>query len=108
MEKSANKRWKESGTTLSFKEWIERENQKKDSFLSFDSNVPAPTHISETAQQILDDQKRSIEQTIGLKNPYTATNATVFGLDRKVLVFSGLLVAASIGYLVYGRIKKNK
>jgi hypothetical protein len=29
MEKSANKKWKESGTTLSFKEWIDRENKKK-------------------------------------------------------------------------------
>ena len=30
MEKSANKRWKESGSTLSFKEWIERENRKNE------------------------------------------------------------------------------
>ena len=28
MEKSANKRWKESGSTLTFKEWIDRENKK--------------------------------------------------------------------------------
>ena len=30
MEKSANKKWKESGSSLSFKEWIERENRKKE------------------------------------------------------------------------------
>ena len=32
MEKSANKRWKESGSTLTFKEWIDRENKKNQEF----------------------------------------------------------------------------
>lgn len=107
MEKSANKRWKESGTTLSFKEWIERENQKKASFISFDSNTQPSSTLSKTASEILEDQRKSIEKTIGLKNPYNVSNTTVFGLDKKVLAFSGLIVAASLGYYIYGRIKKK-
>ena len=44
MEKSANKRWKESGTTLSFKDWIDIENKKEESkknYLSF--SIPKPS-----------------------------------------------------------------
>lgn len=108
MEKSANKRWKESGTTLSFKEWIERDNLKKDSFINFDSGLPDPSPISDTAKNILEEQKKSIEQTIGLKNPDSIDNTTIFGLDKKVLMFSGLVISASLVYFFYGRIKKNK
>ena len=61
MEKSANKKWKESGSTLTFKEWIDRENKKNGSseqgtFIPFDG-VPSPdtSSINDTLRQAEND-----------------------------------------------------
>ena len=51
-KKSANKIWKESGSTLSFKEWIERENIPKlyvDANTDFKQN---PEYKNEILQKI--------------------------------------------------------
>jgi hypothetical protein len=92
--KSMNKLWKESGTTLTFKEWLERENNKKvetkENFLPFNA----------------DDV---INSKIEIKTPNTniPNKKKVLGLDKSVIIFSGVLIAASIGYYVYTKIKKK-
>lgn len=88
-KKSANKLWKESNTTLSFKEWIDRENKKKTenqtgNFLPFNAGVPADV-IKDTLSQ----SKNELMSSAGYKPE--ATNQTVLGLDKKILVFSDLL-----------------
>lgn len=94
--KSMNKLWKESGTTLTFKEWLERENNKKvetkDNFLPF------------TADDIIN---KKIEIKTPTDKPKTPNKKKVLGLDRNVVIFSGVLIAASIGYYVYTKIKKK-
>jgi hypothetical protein len=108
MEKSANKKWKESGTTLTFKEWIERENQKKEpegNFIPFDAT---PTSNSNVVQEILDSSKQSIEETAGYKTPEKANPNLVLGLDKKILIFSSLLIVGSLAYYFYDRLKKKK
>jgi hypothetical protein len=107
MEKSANKRWKESGSTLSFKEWINRENEKKDgkNFLPFDSM----SIQTDTANQI----SQSIKEDIyGLEDtPTIATSidqSKVLGIDKSILILSGLLIAASLTYYLIKRAKANK
>jgi hypothetical protein len=114
MEKSANKLWKESGSTLSFKEWINRENQKKESggnFIPFNATQP-----SDAAQQILDaslqssnqilaDESAQIKAQAGYKT--TPTPNTVLGLNSSVLVLSTLLIAGSLTYYFYTKLNKK-
>ncbi len=123
MEKSANKRWKESGTSLSFKEWIDRENKKEETdnstfipfigenrnFASLDAVVPdissaTPdiSSISTTIQQ----EKAFIQTDSGFKN--TANNSNVLGLNKGILLFSGAVIAGSLGLYFYYRFKQRK
>ena len=106
MEKSANKKWKESGTTLTFKEWIDRENQKKEpqgNFIPFDA-----TPNYDVVQEILDRQKEDIQEISGYKTPEKANPNLVLGLDKKILVFSSLLIIGSLAYYYYDRLKNKK
>ena len=106
--KSANKRWKESGTTLSFKEWIERENSKEhlpqaeiSSFIPFNGGDSAASAINDTIKAAQQD----IKQSSGYVD--AASKDTVFGLDKRILIFSGILVASSLGFYFYTKMKKK-
>ena len=98
MEKSANKRWKESGSTLSFKEWIDRDNKKKESkgYFGWDATItPDTSAIDASLNQV----------NIGYKTPADASNTTL-GLDNNVLIIASVLIVGSIGIYVYKRLKK--
>lgn len=105
MEKSANKRWKESGTTLSFKEWIERENTKEvpDSMGSF---IP---FNGDSASSVINDTIKAAQQDIKVSSGYvgSVSKDTVFGLDKRILIFSGILIASSLGFYFYTKMKKK-
>lgn len=92
--KSMNQLWKESGTTLTYKQWRERESNKqietKENFLPFN------------AEDVID---KKLE--IKTKNPNTPNKKKVLGLDTSIVIFSGVLIAASIGYYVYTKIAKK-
>jgi hypothetical protein len=109
MEKSANKRWKESGSTLSFKEWIERENRKNEpeevNFLPFvGDTIKVDTSIIEkTIQEAKDD----LVKTSGYKTISSEKSSTVFGLDKNILLFSTILIAGSLGFYFYSKYKKK-
>jgi LPXTG-motif cell wall-anchored protein len=95
MEKSYNQRWKESGTTLSYKEWRRREDDKMASFTTPSlQNNPA-------YQKTVDDMKKAG----GYKE--TTSGKTTFGINNSVLVIGGLIVVGAIGFVVYKKIKKN-
>jgi hypothetical protein len=102
MEKSANKRWKESGTSLSFKEWIDRENKKNEpqgNFLPFESDI---------RNQLQDAIRNEVGDELRTGYKPTAENKKVFGLDKGVLIFSGILIAGSLGMYFYKRLKEKK
>jgi hypothetical protein len=115
MEKSANKRWKESGSTLSFKEWIERENRKNEpeevNFLPFVGDTlyqqikkPIDSSIIEkTIQEAKDD----LVKTSGYKTISNEKSSTIFGLDKNILLFSSILIAGSLGFYFYSKYKKK-
>jgi hypothetical protein len=104
-KKSANKIWKESGSTLSFKEWIERENKKKESVNEFVPFNGENLIGQDTIQKTLDESKAYINSISGAK---TASNPNlIFGLDKRVLVFSTLIIAGSLGYYFYNKLKKK-
>lgn len=108
MEKSANKRWKESGSTLTFKQWLDREDKKNDSkssnFLPFDS-----PSLSQTQQQINDSIKSDIQNVdIGINNNYQEDKTKFLGLDKTTFVFAGILILGSLTYYFIKRAKANK
>jgi hypothetical protein len=112
MEMSANKKWKMSGSTLSFKEWIDRENKKKEPEGNFIPFVPDTssfnTSVSDTINQTLQEERDYIAKTAGYKSGNTLDKNTIFGLDKKVFIFSSLLVVGSLTYYFYSRLKKKK
>ena len=103
-EKSMNKLWKESGTTLSFKEYVDRENKKKSSEGNFFNLTGTETVSALIDKTISDTTKVTIPKT-GLKS--TANPNLVLGLDKRIIIFSAVLIVASIGYYVYVKNKKK-
>ena len=102
MEKSANKKWKESNSTLSFKDWIDRENKKKEPEGNFIPFILEPNNI---VQDTLNREKEYISKDIGYKTVEQADNEKVLVLDVRVLAFSGILIVGSIFMYFY---KKKK
>jgi hypothetical protein len=105
MSKSMNKLWKESGTTLSFKEFCDRENKKKEAknFMTFTSN---PTPADLVSQEL--GAEGNLATPIVIAGQKTlATPNTTLGLNNSVLIFSTVLIVAAIGYYVYEKSKKK-
>jgi hypothetical protein len=94
MEKSANKLWRESGTTLSFKEWINRENQKKEE-----------TKLSFIGQPLV---QNTINATYNTNDDAPTNPSSVLGLNKGVLIASSVLVLGSLGYYFYRRLKTRQ
>ena len=94
MEKSYNQMWKDSGTTLSYKEWRRREDDK---MASFDGITP----IQET------DSYKKTQEEIAKKSGYKKdiSGKTTFGINNGVLILAGILIFGSIGYVIF---KKKK
>lgn len=103
MMKSANQLWRDSNTTLSFKEWLQREKEKyanmdgsNQSFNNFIPNVQLQSRINETLEQIRTDT--------GYKKE--AKKNTVLGLNQTVLIIAGVIIVGAIGYKIYKNYKK--
>ena len=115
MEKSANKRWKESGSTLTFKEWIERENRKNEpedvNFLPFVGDtlyqIKKPTLDSSNIEKTIQEAKDDLVKSSGYKTISSEKSSTIFGLDKNVLLFSTILIAGSLGFYFYTKYKKK-
>lgn len=90
-DKSKNQLWKESGTSLTFKEWMDREVQKG-TFVTKD---------------VLDNSSATIKKITGLnEKPSPNINSdTILGLNKWVVLSSILVIGFAISYNVY---KKNK
>lgn len=95
MEKSYNQRYKESNTTLSYKEWRKREDEK---MASFDGTIPK---LSDTAQyqKTLEEMRKKS----GLQTELKGKN--IFGINYKVFLVSGAIILGVVAYKLY---KKNK
>ena len=94
-EKSANKLWRESGTTLSYKEWRNRENAKKqDTTLSF------------IGEQNVKDTLNSVYTSASNNTTTPQNSSSVLGLNKTVLIVSGVVIATSLAYYFYRKFKK--
>lgn len=98
MEKSLNQRWKESNTTLSYKEWRRREDDK---MASFDGLSSIKEKV--VGSSILDKAKADMKVKGGYKEEISTKN--VLGINKYVLVVGAILIVGAIGYKLYKRKK---
>jgi hypothetical protein len=98
--KSANQLWKESNTTLSFKDWIEREKEKGEI-------IPNKKFkgIDGIETDALDTTK--FENVLGINkvNQPTLDKNKVFGLNKWLLLSSLAVIGGALAYKIYN---KNK
>jgi hypothetical protein len=98
LSKSANQLWKESGSSLPFKNWIEREknkgvfiHNKKMEYLSVDGENENDEIIQQVIDDVLNDKKQK-------EKPKT--------ISKPVVIGSVVLVSVAIWYKLYQKYKK--
>lgn len=95
MNKSANQLWKESGTTLSFKDWLSREKEKFSNADGGVDNFIKNKPLNESIQKTLEVMKKNS----GLKQDIS--NKTIFGINQNVVIVGGIIVLGAIAYKIY-------
>jgi hypothetical protein len=97
MQKSYNQLWKESGTTLSYKEWRRREDEK---MASFNGVSPKDSLKNDPSYQ------KTMEE-ISKKSGYKTeiSDNTIFGINKYVVYLGGLIIVGAIAYRIYQKRK---
>jgi hypothetical protein len=117
-QKSPNKLWRESGTSLRFADWIEREKSKGNFMVNkkfedfFNANgIESPqdwvSNNIEKSKEWVNDSIEKAKYNLGIekiKQPIKKDN-TFIGLNKGVLVVSGLIILGTIAYKIYQKRK---
>jgi hypothetical protein len=93
--KSANQLYKESGSSLPFKEWIAREKDKGTFMYANGLQSKINEVIAANVNQSVEDGQPKKE----------LPKDKIFGLNKYIVIGLGLVVVASIGYGIYKRRK---
>ena len=115
--KSANQLWKESNTTLSFKDWLDREkskgkfipNKKFKGIDGFDTTQIDKVLEEANAKAIdslgLDSDK--FERQLGIKNDVAVfrDKNKFIGLNKWLLISSVVLIGGAVVYKIYTKKK---
>lgn len=107
-QKSPNKLWRESGTSLSFADWIQREkdkgaflaNKQFEKFANVEGVIDDATWLEKVKNQSRIDL--GIDKIDGEKD---LKDNTFIGLNKTLLLISGLIVLGAIGYKIYQKRK---
>jgi hypothetical protein len=99
MDKSLNQMYKESGTTLSYKEWRRREDEK---MASFSGALPTPKFGDTTS---LDKAKEDMQKIGGYKTDIS--KKTTFGIPNSVIMIGAIIVVGAIAFKVYSKYKQK-
>lgn len=103
VNKSANQMWRESGTTLSFKDWMNREKGKKFMNATGDSSVPTNTLLNSSIQNIIS----TIHKESGLQT--SVSTKYIFGVNKNVWIAIGAgIVLITAGVIIYKHKHKSK
>lgn len=95
IEKSANRLWKESNTTLSFKDWLNREKTK---FINFNGGVAKTMIVNKPLNKEIGDTISEIRKSVGYKTE--SKNKSVFGINQNLLIISGIVLVAFVTYKI--------
>lgn len=97
--KSANQIWKESGSTLSFKSWLQREKDKG----RFLPNKQLMEFNSIEGENEITENQKIIQQT--LKKNKSNDIPKKYGLDKLVIMVSVAIVLGGVAYKIYQKRK---
>jgi hypothetical protein len=100
--KSANQLWKESGSTLSFKGWLQREKDKG----RFLPNKQLIEFNSFDSEQDLSSSQQLIQETLNKAKSDSNPKDVTQGLSKSVLAISAILIIGAIGYKIYQKRSK--
>jgi len=115
--KSANQIWKESNTTLSFKNWLDREKEKgkfipnkKFTEINDIDSTQIDRTIEDANKKALDSlvmDSNKFEDIVGTtkKNMEYRDANKFIGLNKWVLISSLLLIGGAVGYKMYKKYK---
>lgn len=115
--KSANQLWKESNTTLSFKDWLDREKEKgqfipNKKFMGMDGvdSTQIDKVLEQANKEAIDSlglDSNKFENILGMtKIDVSKRDANKFiGLNKWLLISSLVLIGGAVAYKVYN---KNK
>jgi hypothetical protein len=92
--KTANQRWRESGTTLSFAKYMEREKLKMASFTSDEQEIMVNKPLNDAIQ----DSLAMVNSAAG--NKTSVSSNKIFGINKYVLYGAGIIVVAAIIYKI--------
>jgi hypothetical protein len=98
IQKTANQLWKESKTTLSFKNWLNREKTK---FLNYEGsgNIIVNKPLNDTIESTIGDIRREV----GYKQK--SDRKKTFGVSKWVLITIALV---GVGFVTYKILNKKK
>ncbi len=99
MEKSLNQKYKESNTTLSYKEWRKREDEK---MASCTGSLPSPNlennpKFKKTVEEMED--RGGVKKDISKK--------TTLGIPNSILVMGTIIILGAVAYKVYTKYKQK-
>jgi hypothetical protein len=117
-QKSPNKLWRESGTSLSFADWIEREknkgkfmvNKKFEVFFNSSGIESTKDFVSNNIEKSKEWINDSIEQAkinLGIEKTQEPIkkDTSFIGLNKGVLIVSGLIILGAVAYKIYQKRK---
>jgi len=87
---SANQQYKLSGSTLPFKDWLNREKEK--------GEVIPKSGVSDVIEDALLLEDNS---SAGVEPKKEDKTSTVLGLSKPILIISGLMIVGAIAYKYY-------
>jgi hypothetical protein len=104
--KSANRLWRESGTTLSFADWIQREKDKSNFLINKKFENFANVQGTSNYDTFIQDSITQAKIDLGIEAPKVnqKPDNTFVGLNKTFILISVLIIAGAIGYKIY---KKN-
>lgn len=107
-QKSPNRLWRESGTTLSFADWIQREKDKGVVLINKKFENFSNANGIQTPEEFVQDSLQQAKIELGIDKPLPDPNKkdnTFVGLNKGVLMISALIVLGAIGYKLYQKRK---
>lgn len=99
--KSANQIWKESGSTLSFKNWLQREKDKG----RFLPNKQLMEFNSVEGEDEISNSQKLIQETLNNKSNSNPKDVTK-GLSKAVIIISATLILGAVAFKIYQKQKK--
>jgi hypothetical protein len=107
-QKSPNRLWRDSGTSLSFADWIQREKEKGAFMQNKKFENFSNANGIKSPQEFVQDSIEQIKIDLGIEQPINDPNKkdnTFVGLNKGILVLSALIILGAIGYKIYQKRK---